>query len=268
LVAAVALALAALVGAGLAWASGTLDQSQTGTSGFARIFGPNSSSGPNSLAQTFTAGLTGGLDRVDLVLSQVFANAPLTVVASASLSASSVPIDTDWVEIGFGSPPSVVSGTQYAIVVYTGNQTRADAEFDDFGSAGDPYSGGTMWSSSASPPTTWTQRPDIDIAFKTYVVSPTVVALASAGASRTNRGVLVRWRTGTETDLLGFQVYRSRGHSWRRVTRSLVEAKGTVSGATYRFLDNTARRGVAYRYRIKAVNRDGTASWFGPVRVK
>ena len=27
------------------------------------------------------------------------------------------------------------------------------------------------------------------------------------------------------------------------------------------------RRGVSYRYRIKAVNREGTAAWFGPVRV-
>ena len=96
---------------------------------------------------------------------------------------------------------------------------------------------------------------------------PTAVTFASAGATRTARGVLVRWRTGTEADLLGFQVYRSRGHSWKRLTRSLIPAKGSVSGASYRFLDRTARRGVGYRYRIKALNRDGTTSWFGPVRV-
>ena len=97
--------------------------------------------------------------------------------------------------------------------------------------------------------------------------TPTAVTLASASAARTATGVLLRWRTGTEADLLGFQVYRSRGHSWQRITRSLIVAKGSVAGASYRFLDRTARRGVAYRYRIKAVNRDGTTSWFGPVRV-
>ena len=97
--------------------------------------------------------------------------------------------------------------------------------------------------------------------------TPTAVTLASASAARTGKGVLVRWRTGTEAELLGFQVYRSRGHSWQRLTRSLIVAKGSVAGASYRFLDRTARRGVAYRYRIKAVNRDGTTSWFGPVRV-
>jgi hypothetical protein len=97
--------------------------------------------------------------------------------------------------------------------------------------------------------------------------NPTAVTFASAGATRTARGVLVRWRTGTEADLVGFHLYRSRGHSWQRLTRSLIAAKGSVSGASYRFLDRTGKRGVAYRYRIRAVNRDGTAAWFGPVRV-
>ena len=83
----------------------------------------------------------------------------------------------------------------------------------------------------------------------------TAVTFTSARATRTAKGVLVRWRTGTEADLLGFRVYRSRGHSWKRITHSLIVAKGSVAGASYRFLDRTARRGVAYRYRIKAVNR-------------
>jgi hypothetical protein len=77
---------------------------------------------------------------------------------------------------------------------------------------------------------------------------------------------MLRWRTGTEVDLLGFQVYRSRGKSWHRLTHSLMPAKASVAGASYRFLDKTARRGIVYSYRIKALNRDGTASWFGPVR--
>jgi hypothetical protein len=95
----------------------------------------------------------------------------------------------------------------------------------------------------------------------------TAVTFASASATRTAKGPLVRWRTGTEADVLGFLVYRSRGQSWRRLSHSLIVAKGSVSGAAYRFLDRTAKVGVSYRYRIKALNRDGTAAWFGPVRV-
>jgi hypothetical protein len=96
--------------------------------------------------------------------------------------------------------------------------------------------------------------------------TPSAVSVDGFRAARSREAVMLRWRTGTEADLLGFQVYRSRGHSWRRITHALIAAKGSVSGASYRYLDKTARRGVAYRYRIKALNRDGTASWFGPVR--
>jgi hypothetical protein len=103
-----------------------------------------------------------------------------------------------------------------------------------------------------------------DVAFQT---EPLVVTVVSLTARHVAKGVLVRWHTGTEADLLGFYVYRSRGDSWRRITRSLIAAKGSVSGASYRYLDRTAKRSVSYRYRIKAVHNDGTAKWFGPVRV-
>jgi hypothetical protein len=96
--------------------------------------------------------------------------------------------------------------------------------------------------------------------------SPLAVSLRSLTARRSHQSVLVRWHTGTEADVLGFHVYRSSGHSWRRLTRSMIAAKGTVVGASYRFLDRTAKRGVAYRYRVKALSQDGTTSWFGPVR--
>ena len=103
-----------------------------------------------------------------------------------------------------------------------------------------------------------------DLIFATDVLA---VSVQSLTARRSHQGVLVRWRTGTEADLLGFQIYRSSGHSWRRITPSLVGAKGSVSGASYRYLDKAAKRGVSYRYRIKALEQDGTATWFGPVRV-
>ena len=96
--------------------------------------------------------------------------------------------------------------------------------------------------------------------------TPTAVTFASAGATRTAKGVLIRWSTGTEADLLGFQVFRSRERAWRRLNRPLIRAKGSVSGASYRYVDKTARRGFGYRYRARAVNRDGTTAWVGPVR--
>jgi hypothetical protein len=94
--------------------------------------------------------------------------------------------------------------------------------------------------------------------------APTAATFASARLTPTRRGLLLRWRTASEIDLLGFQVYRLRGHSWRRVSHSPIAAKGSVAGASYRFLDRAARPHADLRYRIKAFNQDGTASWFGP----
>ena len=105
----------------------------------------------------------------------------------------------------------------------------------------------------------------IGCAYALTIDSATAVMFASARVTATKRGELLRWRTASEADLLSFQVYRSRRHSWQRISRSPIAAKGLIGGASYRFLDRTANRGVAYRYRIRAFNRDGTASWFGPV---
>ena len=95
---------------------------------------------------------------------------------------------------------------------------------------------------------------------------PLAVTVSSFVARHVANGVLLRWHTGTEAGLLGFHVFRSQGRSWRRMTRSLIAARGSVTGASYRFLDRTAKRGGAYRYRIQAVDSDGTRRWFGPVR--
>lgn len=110
---------------------------------------------------------------------------------------------------------------------------------------------------------------DVQVNYDDIVLQtdPLAVKVASFAARHTPKGVVLRWHTGTEAALLGFDVYRSSGHSWHNLTRSLIAAKGSVSGAAYRFLDRTAKRGGAYSYRIKAVNRDGTTSWFGPVGV-
>jgi hypothetical protein len=175
-------ALFLLVGSGVARAD-TLDQSQTTTTPFTagRIDGPNSLD-PQSDAQTFTAGLTGGLDRVDLDLNNADASAPLTVevrntsggapgssvLASASVPASSVPSSAGFVEVDFASPAQVVSGTQYAIVAYTADLAPS-VSYNWFASGSNPYSGGALWFDFASPPTAWTEDAGFDFAFKTYV---------------------------------------------------------------------------------------------------
>ena len=177
-----------------AWASVMLDQSQTDTSGGGwSIAGPDSTSAnPDSVAQTFTAGLTGPLDRVDLNLENASATAPLTVeirntsggapgssvLASASVPAASVSSSGGWVTVEFASPAAVTSGTQYAIVAYTADTGTGTDYLWGF-SGSDPYAGGNLWGSLASPPATWATVSSDDLAFKTYVANVTTSRVTS-----------------------------------------------------------------------------------------
>jgi hypothetical protein len=162
--------------------AGTLDQQQTGTSS---SYASTSSSGSNT--QTFTAGLSGGIDQVDLSLAApATPTAPLTVeirdvsgglpgntvLASQSVSASSVSTTPAFVPISFASPATVASGTQYAIVAYS--STPISNSYRWFLSAADdPYAGGAAFYATSSPPSSaWIPTAGGDFAFKTYVAPP------------------------------------------------------------------------------------------------
>ena len=168
--------------------AGTLDQEQTTFNNLAVIQGSDAPP-PQSLAQTFTAGLSGALDQVDLYLGKVSPVGPVTVelrdvsigapgssvLASASVGASNVPSFTSpaFVAVPFAAPAQVTAGSQYAIVAYTGG-------IDQYGwgyGSGNVYPAGDTFFTFSSPPTTWTLYGGtprvLDLAFKTYVVPPT-----------------------------------------------------------------------------------------------
>ena len=119
-----------LSAAGSAGATGTLDQSQTTSDFIEFLVSPLSSFGV-MFGQTFTDGITGNLDQVDLVLGQGFhcaADAPLhvaiettsvgkpsnNVVASASLPSTGVPFTPDWTSVHFSptAPVTAVPSTR------------------------------------------------------------------------------------------------------------------------------------------------------------
>jgi hypothetical protein len=97
------------------------------------------------------------------------------------------------------------------------------------------------------------------------------VALAagvtSLRAVRSHKGVIVRWRTGTEYNELGFNVYRQQGNRRVRVNRRLLPALGGISGKAYSFVDRRAPRHRAVRYWLQDVSVSGARAWHGPVRV-
>jgi hypothetical protein len=100
-------------------------------------------------------------------------------------------------------------------------------------------------------------------AFSLTGSSVTAATFASASAKSTKRGVLLRWRTASEADTLGFRIYRRQAGKYLRITRTIVPAQGAIAGAGYRYVDRTAPRRGLLRYRIQMIDRDGSRSWFG-----
>src|SRR5437588_3771144 len=109
--------------AGAAWATGTLDQSQTiFDAGFEGLSTPSF-----RLAQTFTAGLTGSLDQVDLLIARNGSPGDLTVeirsasggVPSTTVLASAIVSESSvtpggirvWVSVPFNIPAGSIAGT-------------------------------------------------------------------------------------------------------------------------------------------------------------
>jgi hypothetical protein len=196
--------------------AGTLDQSQPiGDFGFiAEVGGPDA----RQDAQTFTAGLSGSLDQVDVaVYSPVPCNggAGITVeirtapgglpattpLASANLPAASIPPTTPggFVAVAFADPAAVTAGTQYALVLSSPACTNI-APYYWSASYGDPYTGGTATSRSSVYPE-WSDPTTTDFGFKTYVAVSTIALSTNATPSNAvslGKAVLNK-RKGTAT---------------------------------------------------------------------
>lgn len=197
-------------------AAGTLDQSQPAISNV-RAFVSSSF----WRAQTFTSGLTGALDQVDLAISRPSSvvTVPLAVeirsvsggqptgpaLGSVSVPAASVPITSTptFVAIPLSSPAPVAAGTQYAIVVSTSNCGFSNCYEWASGPGANPYAAGTGWTSGDSG-ATWTPFNGFgttDFTFKTYVLQgPTSKQQCKKGGwkafknpSFKNQGQCVKW---------------------------------------------------------------------------
>ena len=96
------------------------------------------------------------------------------------------------------------------------------------------------------------------------VGSPTPVALADFTARSGKAGTTLRWTTASETEILGFNVWRYRGAKGVKVNRTLVRAKrsGEPAGAAYSFVDRVpiAKRGLTYR--LQLVDLKGKRIWY------
>ena len=96
------------------------------------------------------------------------------------------------------------------------------------------------------------------------------VTLSSFTAQAGDGEVTLKWVTESETDNLGFHVYRalSEDEGYQQVTAELIEGAGTSTGRReYAFTDIRLTNGVTYWYKLEDVAYDGTTKMHGPISV-
>jgi hypothetical protein len=93
--------------------------------------------------------------------------------------------------------------------------------------------------------------------------------VAQSSATRTQKGVLLRLRTASEANELGFNVYREVARKRVKINRSLLPSVfgGTARSHAYSFLDRAAPRVGSVRYWVQDVSLAGVRSWSGPIAV-
>jgi hypothetical protein len=103
------------------------------------------------------------------------------------------------------------------------------------------------------------------------VESPALaVTTSSFRATRFGKSVVLRWRTASEVDTLGFRVYRLVRGQRVQLTKRMIPAAsllGRPSNAySVRVRMRSARIAAASRYLLAEVHTDGRRTWYGPVR--
>jgi subtilisin-like proprotein convertase family protein len=93
------------------------------------------------------------------------------------------------------------------------------------------------------------------------VSGPTAVELATLSATPAQGEVAVRWRTSTEVNLVGFDVYRGS----TKLNRSPIAARlsGSARGASYVYLDRTGPTHGSVSYRLQLIRPSGARSFGG-----
>ena len=96
----------------------------------------------------------------------------------------------------------------------------------------------------------------------------TAVKLVSFTAQGLDAAVELRWETGSETNNLGFHLYRSQSADgpWQRITASLVPGLGSSpEGKRYAYTDTGLQNGRGYFYLLEDVETTGVTKRHGPV---
>ena len=91
------------------------------------------------------------------------------------------------------------------------------------------------------------------------------------GRVNKNGDAIIRWKTTTESQIAGFNIYRKYGkRDWKQVNATFKQAKhpGDALGDKYRFADKTVKTGKTYRYKVEVKYLDGHNEWTDAVKIR
>jgi hypothetical protein len=92
-----------------------------------------------------------------------------------------------------------------------------------------------------------------------------VIIDAAAEAGR----VVVSWAAISETNVLGYNIYRAKGFAgaFQKLNDDLIMGKGSIETTVeYDFIDDTVDNGILYQYKIEEVGTDGLSLFHEPVK--
>ncbi len=109
---------------------------------------------------------------------------------------------------------------------------------------------------------------DLDAVEAFVKEDPTLIHLAELEAVPGSNSVTIEWKTESEIDNAGFNVYRAAAGDadFVQINSTLIPAQGSVAeSAAYTFTDEDARNRRSYQYMIEDIDLNGTATMHGPV---
>lgn len=105
-----------------------------------------------------------------------------------------------------------------------------------------------------------------------FDLSPTEVDLLSFTAMGIRRAIVLNWETASESDNLGFNLYRANTLNGERtkINATLIPSlvPGGAEGASYEYVDSTATRRITYYYWLEAIDLSFSSSLYGPASAK
>lgn len=95
------------------------------------------------------------------------------------------------------------------------------------------------------------------------------VELSSFTARIQAGAVVLEWVTRSETENLGFHLFRAEGSGeFAQITARLIDGAGTSSGThTYSYADEAVEPGKTYRYKLADLDRSGHLQFGAPVEI-